>query len=68
MDTKEFLLWILGTWDVHVRLLGVGSKVERERFVFQITGSNESGEVVNGDSIVGKTNNTTHLRNVESGS
>ena len=33
VDTKEFLIEILSTWDEHVRLFGVGSKVERERFV-----------------------------------
>mmetsp|Transcript_39440 Transcript_39440/g.53595 ORF Transcript_39440/g.53595 Transcript_39440/m.53595 type:complete len:221 (+) Transcript_39440:505-1167(+) len=67
MGTEEFLVGVLSAWDVHVRGLGVGTKVEREGFVFQIGGGKEGGERVNGDSVVSETEDTTHLGNVESG-
>lgn len=55
-STEEGFTFV--AWDGHVALLGQVVEVECETLVCQATGVEESGQVVNRDTSVGKTQNT----------
>ena len=60
---------LIDTWDDHVGipLLGFLLKIEGEGLLGEIGFLNEGGETINGDGVEGKTNDTVHLGDEESG-